>query len=138
MLRLFSRSFPTGLCQFARGISNRREWVPYSYSLCPSLGTVEAQNSTVTSGKWLIYLRCHKELAPGPQTHDRWMGTLGQGQSHLLDALREVPILQPTNDVSLTGNLTSETLDWASDLVDLGKADNTFESDTDDHERFPN
>ena len=34
---------------------------------------------------------------------------------------------RPTDNVSLAGNLTSEPLDWAGDLVDLRKTDNTFE-----------
>jgi len=41
---------------------------------------------------------------------------------------------RPTNNVSLTGNLASETLNWASDLVDLRKTDNTLESDADKDE----
>jgi hypothetical protein len=41
---------------------------------------------------------------------------------------------QPTNNVSLTGNLTSETLDRASDLIDLRKTDNTLESDARDED----
>jgi hypothetical protein len=38
---------------------------------------------------------------------------------------------QLTNNVSVTGDLTSETLDRASDLVDLRKTDNTLESGAD-------
>ena len=45
---------------------------------------------------------------------------------------------QPTNNVSLTGNLASETLDRTSDLVDLRKTDNPLEPDADGGEWFPN
>ena len=43
-------------------------------------------------------------------------------------------MLQPTNNVSLTGNLAGKTLDRASNLVDLRKTDNTLESDADEDE----
>ena len=36
-------------------------------------------------------------------------------------------IFRPTNDISVAGNLASKPLYWASDLVDLRKADNSFE-----------
>lgn len=40
-----------------------------------------------------------------------------------------------TNDITVTGNLASETLDWTSDLIDLRKTNDTLEFDTGDHER---
>ena len=110
----------------------RRERIPCSYSPCPSLRIVETRASIGPNIGRFIYLRCRKELDPGLQTRGRWMGTLGQGQSY--PTRRSSP--SPTDNVSLTGNLTSETLHRASDLVDLGKTDNTLEPDTDYHERF--
>jgi hypothetical protein len=38
---------------------------------------------------------------------------------------------RPTDDISLTGDLTSETLDRASDLVNLRETDNTLEPEAD-------
>lgn len=84
-------TLPIRLCQLARetlvlGLS--REWVPCSYSLCPSLRTVKAQATTGPSIEQLIHLRCRRELAQDPQTRDTWTGMLGQGQSHPPKAMR--------------------------------------------------
>jgi len=49
---------------------------------------------------------------------------LSQGQSH---PTRGNPISQPTNNISVTGDLAGETFNRASDLIDLRKTDNTFE-----------
>ena len=65
------------------------------------------------------------ELAPDPQIRDRSMGTLNQSQ---LGPPR-VLMLRPTNNIAVAGDLTSETLHWASDLVDLRETNNTFESE---------
>jgi len=38
---------------------------------------------------------------------------------------------KPTNNVSMTSNLTGKSLNWASDLIDLRKTDNTLQLELD-------
>jgi len=50
---------------------------------------------------------------------------LSRGQSHSPRVLT----LWHTNNISVTGDLTSETLYWTSNLVDLREANNPFVSE---------